>query len=513
MSETPLWAGEELADAAGGTWDGGPPATAIGGFSIDTRELGPGDVFVALKSNRDGHDFVTAAFEAGAAAALVAAGYERKPGDGALLRVSETLEALEKIGKASRARLPDSARVVAVTGSAGKTTTKEMLRAMFEAIAPGRVHASVKSFNNHWGVPLTLARMPRETAFGVFEIGMNHAGEIGPLSRMVRPHVAVVTTIAAAHLGNFNSLEEIAEAKAEIFEGLEPGGFAILPRDAPHFVVLARAASRATGELLADILGHTAARVMSFGESPDADTIIDKVELATERSRAMLLLGRHDGCHIEVGVPGRHNVANATAAVCAWFAADGPRLTADNSVVRGEAYRGYKAALEALADLKLEPAGRGQVTRIGDITLIDESYNANPASMAAALKTMALYPRREIEATAFSPKRRSRRVAVLGDMLELGDDSNRLHGELAAPIAEAGIDLVHCCGPHMAALHTILPDATRGAYFEEASDALAACVVAGLEPGDVVMVKASNGSRLGPVVAAIRSHLQEKQAG
>jgi UDP-N-acetylmuramoyl-tripeptide--D-alanyl-D-alanine ligase len=238
-----LWTFSELVSAAGGEADGAP-GLAVTGFSIDTRTIAPGEVFVALKDQRDGHDFVTAAFAAGAAAAIVSDGYVRGDGDGALIRVADTLRALEAVGRAARARLSPEARVIAVTGSVGKTTTKDMLRAACAALGP--THASDKSYNNHWGVPLTLARMSAGTRYAVFEIGMNHAGEITPLTRLVRPHVALVTTVENAHIESFESEEGIADAKAEIFLGLEPGGTALINLDNRHGPRLVRAA-RAQG--------------------------------------------------------------------------------------------------------------------------------------------------------------------------------------------------------------------------------------------------------------------------
>ena len=297
----PLWTWDELIAAAGGVADGAP-THAVTGFSLDSRAVGTGDVFVALKDQRDGHDFVEAAFEAGAAAALVDHNYRRKPGDGALIRVDDTLRGLETIGIAARARLGADARVVAVTGSAGKTGTKEMLRACLSRL--GATHAPEKSFNNHWGVPLTLARMPRDTRYGVFEIGMNHAGEITPLTRMVRPHAAIVTTVEAVHLGHFGSVAEIADAKAEIFAGLVPGGAAIVNRDNPHFERLAMQA-RSRG-----------ARVIPFGRHAGAEARMLAETLGPDGSEVTVQCasGPIEFC---IGAPGAHIAGNALSVVAA----------------------------------------------------------------------------------------------------------------------------------------------------------------------------------------------------
>ena len=464
----PLWTWDELIAAAGGVADGAP-AHAITGFSLDSRAIGAGDVFVVLKDQRDGHDFVEAAFKAGSAAALVDRAYQRKPGDGALIRVGDTLRGLEAIGIAARARLGAEARVVAVTGSAGKTGTKEMLRACLSRL--GATHAPEKSFNNHWGVPLTLARMPRDTRYGVFEIGMNHAGEITPLTRMVRPHAAVVTTVEAVHLGHFGSVEEIADAKAEIFTGLVPGGAAIINRDNPHFERLAMQA-RSEG-----------ARVVAFGRHAGAEVRMLAETLGPDGSEVTIQCTSGQ-LAFRIGAPGAHIAGNALAAVAAIEAL-------------GAGPHDLRLAIEALAGLGA-PAGRGARERLaiggGSLLLVDESYNANPASMRAALAALALVPR------AASP----RRIAVLGDMLELGPRSAALHAELAADVEVAGIDLLFAAGPHMKHLYDRIDTARRGAWAER-SDELVLPLLSTLAAGDVVVVKGSLGSRMGPVVQAVRS--------
>lgn len=482
---TGLWTFDNLVAAAEGRADGAP-GCAIGGFSIDTRSLEPGDVFVALKDQRDGHAFVTNAFAAGAAAALVAEGYERKTGDGALIRVSDPLAALEKIGRAARARLGPDARVVAVTGSAGKTTTKDMLRAAAEAVAPGAVHASVKSFNNHWGVPLTLARMPASTRFAIFEIGMNHAGEITPLSRMVAPHAAIVTTVEAVHLAHFGSVADIAEAKAEIFAGLVPGGAAIIPADNPHAAVLSERARDA------------GAGIVTFGEAQGASVRLVASDLSARPARVRVLAGGRIDVEYSLGLSGRHNALNSLAVVAALMS-----LGLDDEKIA--------TAIAALASIA-PPAGRGTqewLTEGGSawkkILLIDESYNANPASMRAALSNLHL-----VRHWTGGPIT-GRRIAVLGDMLELGADAPRLHAELNEAIDAAGVDLVFASGENMAHLFEALAPGKRGAWAADAKGIEKALLDA-VRPGDVVMVKGSNGSRMFVLVDALRKRYTDAPA-
>lgn len=477
-----LWTIDALVAAAGGRADGEVERNAaVTGISIDTRTLAPGELFVALKDQRDGHDFVPAAFAKGAAAALVAEHYQRKDGDGLLVRSNDVLKALEKIGAAARARLGREARVIAVTGSAGKTTAKEMLRL---ALAPfGVCHASDKSFNNHWGVPLTLARMPQSTRFGVFEIGMSHAGEITPLTRLVRPDVAIVTTVEAAHLAAFASVEDIARAKAEIMEGLVPGGVAVLNRDNPHYGLLRAAAVARAG-----------VNVVSFGQCavPQGDGA-GSLRLIGVAPRGVGTSIRARWGHdtgidtpareiaFTIRASGHHMVLNALAV-----------LAACNAV--GADVDKAAAALATFGP----PAGRGSREDVlvsgGAILLIDESYNANPASMAAALAAMASVPR----------DRYPRRVAVLGDMLELGDRAVALHTELSGAMAAAGIDIAFAAGPMMRHLYDALPPACRGMW-AETSAGLETVLKERLAAGDVVMIKGSNGSRMAPLVALVRS--------
>jgi UDP-N-acetylmuramoyl-tripeptide--D-alanyl-D-alanine ligase len=461
----PLWTFSELSAALGSEPEDGADQP-ITGISIDTRTLQIGDLFVALKDQRDGHDFVSSAFKAGAAAALVSESYTRQPTDGVLFRVPETLKGLEALGRAARARLGVGARVVAVTGSAGKTGTKEMLRACLAHL--GATHASEKSYNNHWGVPLTLARMPREAQFGIFEIGMNHAGEIRPLTKMVRPHAAIVTTVEAVHLEHFPSVEAIADAKGEIFEGLVPGGTAIIKYDNPH------------ADRLTAIAEHCGARAVTFGFGANADVRGDDLKLGHDGSALTVRFGERR-VPLRLAMPGRHIAENALAVAAAIDA-----IGAD-----------VEKALSVLADLQ-PPSGRGarSVLHIGggEALLIDESYNANPASMRAALATLASVPRQKF----------SRRIAVLGDMLELGADAPALHEGLKDAVEEAGIDLIFACGPHMKGLYEALPKSKKGGY-ASTSSLLQGTLLSNLRRGDVIMVKASNGTRLGPVVAALKA--------
>jgi UDP-N-acetylmuramoyl-tripeptide--D-alanyl-D-alanine ligase len=458
----PLWQWDELAAAAESRADGTPDA-AVTGFSIDTRTLAAGDVFVALEAERDGHAFIADAFVKGAAAALVSKGYRRGKGDGALLRSGGTsLDALEAIGRAARVR--SNARIAAVTGSAGKTGTKEMLRLCLSEIGP--THASEKSYNNHWGVPLTLARMPRDAAFGVFEIGMNHAGEITPLTQMVRPHAAVITTVEPVHLEFFPSVEAVAEAKAEILLGLVPGGTAVLPRDNPHFDFLKQRAS-AVG-----------AKVVDFGFSQNAAVHAIQANLDARGSSVIAGMGTQRFPY-RVGAPGEHYVRNSLAVLAAVLA------------LGAGAMRALPALLRVTA-----PPGRGQRITLdvpgGRILLIDESYNANPASVRAALAAMATTPREDYP----------RRIAVLGDMLELGASSADLHRGLEDAVDAAGIDQLFACGPLTRALFDAIDTGRRGAWAPD-SAALEPLLLAAVRAGDAVMIKGSLASRMAPLAQAL----------
>ena len=456
----PLWQWDDVVAAAQGDGEG-VPALRITGFSIDTRSLTPGDVFVALKDTRDGHEFIPAAFKAGAAAAIVSRSYARSGAGGALLRVDDPLRALEGIARAARAR--SNARIVAITGSVGKTGTKEMLRLCLALAGP--THAAEKSYNNHWGVPLTLARMPADSAFAVCEIGMNHPGEIAPLAQMVRPHVAVVTTVEPVHLGYFETVEAIAEAKAEIFTGLVPGGTAVLPRDNPHFALLRERAS-AVG-----------AQIVTFGYHEEAEFRALQVDLGPKGSSVIAGHGSQRFPY-RVGAAGEHYVRNSLAVLATLGAAGADAMR----------------CLPALARVAA-PVGRGARTLLdapgGQILLIDESYNANPASVRAALAAMAATPR-----DAFA-----RRVAVLGDMLELGGAAEELHRGLKEAIDAAGVDLVLACGPMMQLLLEELAPERRA--WAPTSTELEAILLGIVQAGDVVMIKGSLGMRMAPLVAAM----------
>jgi len=452
----------EILAATGGRGKG-LTGDGISSISIDSRELGPDALFVAIKGDRfDGHDFVPTALANGAAAALVSEGKANEAG-ARLVVVPDALEGLRDLARAARAR--SAARIVAVTGSAGKTTTKEAIRTVLGAAGP--THYSIKSFNNHWGVPLMLARMPREAEFGVFELGMNHAGEISPLTRLVRPHVAVVTTVAAAHLEFFDSVEGIARAKGEIFEGLEPGGTAIINADHDYVGVLIEVAKAA------DV-----GKIVTYGFAEDADWRIESAQLAGEHMHAIV---RHGDAVVPLSIKahGRHMIANAVAALA----------------VAEEIGVNRDTALSALAQFGA-PEGRGQATLLGPATrpllLVDESYNANSASMAAAM---------DVFAAQDAPG--GRKVLVLGDMLELGEKGPALHAALKDAVLATGADAVYLVGPSMAALADALGPQVVTDH-KNTIDEIAQSVLAGLAYGDAVMVKGSNGVRLSGLVKQIR---------
>ncbi len=470
----PLWTFEDFLDGTRGR-PIGPSRKEITGISIDTRTLRPGEAFFAIKGERfDGHDFVPRALGLGAATAVVSE--ERLPALGRtrdlLVVVDDVLEALGDLGRAARTR--SRAKIVAVTGSVGKTSTKEMLAHILGGQA--RVHSSASSFNNHWGVPLTLSRLSADADYGVFEIGMNHAGEITPLTQMIRPDVALITTVEPVHLQYFPNVEDIARAKAEIFAGVVPGGAGVINRDNPHFALLREIA-----------LASGVERIAGFGEHPDAEARAESIELMTASSE---VTARIFGIRFTytIGAPGKHIVQNSLAALAAVALMDGDVGAAAE-------------ALETLAPSK----GRGARIEIvvdgGRITLIDESYNANPASMGAALALLA----------QVRPARGRHRVAVLGDMLELGPTEGELHAGLAEPLADANADRVYLAGPRMAALWEVLPESRRGAYRQTAAELLP-ILAEELAAGDVVMVKGSNASRLGPLVAALKQHFEPDSA-
>lgn len=458
-----LWTSEEADQATGGAstrpWQ-------ARGVSIDSRQVVEGDLFIALKGpNHDGHAFVDTALATGAAAAMVERPYAARFPDRPLIAVDDTTRGLEALGIAARARC--GARVAAVTGSVGKTGTKEML-----ALALGRqglTHASKGNLNNHYGAPLSLARLPRQADFAVFELGMNHAGEIEPLSRMVRPHAAIVTTVEAVHLEFFADETGIADAKAEIFAGIEPGGAALINADNRHADRLAARAAEAG-----------VARILRFGMGDEADIrLLAYVPDATGSRIEADCLGQRIAYRL--GAPGRHWAQNSLG-VLGMVAA----LGADPV-----------AAGKALADIR-PPQGRGAwevlaLAEGGSLTLIDESYNASPPAVRAAVAVLE----------AGMPGPGGRRILVLGDMLELGPDGAAIHAALAPDIQSAGIDLVFASGPLSKHLYDALPAAIRGGHASD-SAALAPMVTAALKSGDLVCVKGSLGSRMKTVVAAIR---------
>ena len=463
-----LWTAEEAAAATGGRVKGGWQAT---GVSIDSRTVAPGDLFVALRGpNFDGHGFVSAALAAGAAAALVAEPPTEVAGDARLLTVADTFLAMEALGRAARRRT--TARVMAVTGSVGKTGTKEALLACLSAQAP--TTATLGSLNNHWGVPLSLARLPADCRFGVFELGMNHAGEIGPLSQQVRPEVGLITTIAPAHMEFFASLEAVADAKAELFEGMEAGGVAILNRDNDQYQRLRQAAiSRGL-------------RVRDFGGASQADARVTACSdiVTAGLATGSMVSAEIDGVRLDyrLSVPGRHLVVNSLGVLLTVQALGGSVENAAHTLgvlnpVKG---RGTRRSVRLGAD------------GAGAFTLIDESYNASPAAMAAAFQVLG----------AAVPEAGARRLAVLGDMRELGECADAFHADLAEPLNAAGIDAVFCCGPHMRALFERLPEARRGGHTID-SAALAPMLAERVRAGDVVLVKGSAGSRMNAVVAAL----------
>jgi UDP-N-acetylmuramoyl-tripeptide--D-alanyl-D-alanine ligase len=445
-----LWSSAEAETATLGKASG---IFGVGGLSIDTRTLKEGDLFVALQGdNRDGHDFVRAAFEAKAGAALVT---HRPDGvTGPLLTVAHTQRGLEDLARAARAR--SNARIVAVTGSAGKTTTKEILALVCNAL--GRTHASVASYNNHWGVPLSLAALPRDAEYGVFEVGMNHFGELRNLVSFVRPHVALITTIAPAHLEFFGNCESIADAKSEIFEGLELGGAALIPADSDYADRLTARARQA----------HVS-RIVSFGKKGDARLISFTSEGEGMRVKADILGTAVDAL---VGAPGAHIAQNVVGALAAVALLDGDVLNA-------------AAALRNFTALK----GRGARFTTAGIDVIDDSYNANPASMSAALALLG---------TA-----KGRKIAVLGDMLEMGEGGIAHHAGLAAPIEDNKVDLVFTAGAQMHHLWNALPASRRGGHAANSAELLPQ-LVAALAPGDTVLVKGSNGARMSVIIEALK---------
>ncbi len=466
------WSSRELCHALGCE---GVGAWTASGVSIDSRTLQTGDLFVALQGpNHDGHDHVARAFHDGAVAAVVS----RQPDDltedalsgdtlsdlAPLLVVGDTMIALEDLGRAARHRM--AGKVIAVTGSVGKTGTKEMLRLAFEG--QGLVSVSAGNLNNQFGVPLSLSRMAAETDYGVFEVGMNHPGEIRPLAKMIQPHVVVVTSVDAVHLEYFDSVEQIVDAKAEIFEGLAPGGLAIINRDNMHYPRLAHAA-KVTG--VKNIIG--------FGEHDDCQARLVSLAQRDGHSRIEAVICG-ETVNFELHVPGRHHVMNSLAVLAAVSSVGG----------------NLQSAAETLKGFAL-PKGRGAQSRIrlgdgGEVLIIDESYNASPPSMHSALDILG----------GINPVKTGRRIAVLGDMLELGVSAPEMHRNLLDIIIRNNVDMVFACGPLMENLWSDLPDGLRGGY-SISPEKVALIVASILQQGDVVMVKGSLGSRVGVIVDAL----------
>jgi UDP-N-acetylmuramoyl-tripeptide--D-alanyl-D-alanine ligase len=464
-----LWTTQELVAATGGVLRGavrGP----MNGVSIDSRSIAHGDIFVAIKGDKlDGHDFVATALKAGAGVAVVTHATDEMCSAGAVLQVADDpLRGLQNMGRAARAW--NRGQIVAVTGSVGKTSTKEMLRVALGA--SGLTHASAASFNNHWGVPLTLARMPRQSAYGVFEIGMNHGGEITPLVKMVQPHVAIVTAIAASHLGHFSSLDGIAEAKAEIFSGVVSGGAAIINQDSPYFDFLSQKA-KACG--IKTIVG--------FGRSAQASVRLEHLALhATCCCVSVDVMG--EKVTYKLGVPGEHMAMNSLAVLAAvkLMGADLARATMELAHAQPAKGRGVQERLR-IAE--------------GEFLLIDESYNANPASVEAALALVS----------NIKPRKNGRRIAVLGDMLELGEFGPDLHAGVYDFLKQHQIDLLYAAGPLMAQLWQRTPETLRGAYAATSFE-LKEVLLDALRPDDIVMVKGSLGSRMGILVEALRAKFE-----
>jgi len=452
----PLWSAFDVAAAVDGEVHG---AFAASGVAFDSREVGPGDLFIALKGEAtDGHRFLEKAFAAGAAGAIAS---DACPGPH--VRVADTHDALILLGIAARARM--QGKVIGITGSVGKTGTKEALFACLDRALPGKVHRSVKSYNNHTGVPLSLARMPADTRIGIFEMGMNHEGELAALTRLVRPDVAIVTAIAPAHSAHFASEEAIADAKSEVFEGLEPGGIAIIPYDSPH------------RERLIEGALPFASRILTFGTRKGADIRLQDV-VPMETGTLVSLVLPDAELTFTIAPPGEHWVSNAMAVIAAVWAVGGDLAAA------GLAF----AELPGLA-------GRGQQSRVpvgdGEALLIDESYNANPASMAATLKVLGA-------------EKADRKIAILGDMRELGPRSPVFHADLADPLRAAGVDFALLVGTDIRALANALEGRIEFAHVPDADAAIAA--LAGLiAPGDAILIKGSNAIGLARLVEHLRS--------
>lgn len=458
-----IWTAKDARAAMKGVCSGDWQAS---GISIDSRTIQKGDLFFAIVGdNSDGHLYVADAIQKGAVAAVVSKSIDGVPAE-KMVMVADPFKAMQDLAIAARAR--SNATIIGITGSVGKTGTKEFLASAFRSL--GQTHASIKSYNNHWGVPFTLSSMHAGADYGIFEMGMNHADEITPLSRMVRPDISIITTIAPVHVGNFhNGIEGIASAKAEILDGMSAGGKIILPRDNEWFEYLQSAAMKKGIE------------VYSFGEDNNADARLENVIEAANGTRVTAKIG-DEQIDYKLQIVGRHIAVNSLAVLMAVKLAGGDVK---------------KAAKAMSAQEPIIGRGKRELLDIGDssnpVTLIDESYNANPAAMKAAFKVLALV----------DPGRGGRRIAILGDMLELGEGGPRHHADLALPLKAANVDLVYTCGKLMKNLHDALPANQRGVHKDNSAE-LAQIVPDVLVPGDVVMVKGSLGSKMGTIVEALR---------
>ncbi|MEQ8287025.1 UDP-N-acetylmuramoyl-tripeptide--D-alanyl-D-alanine ligase [Thalassospira sp.] len=464
MTKAVLWTAGDAATATGGKTTGDWSVT---GISIDSRKVSKGDLFIALKGpNFDGHKFAQAALDAGAHAVMVSDARGITETDKVLL-VDDTMAALERLGIAGRAR--SSAKIIAITGSVGKTGTKEALKYVLSQ--QGKTHASPASFNNHWGVPISLATLPSDAQYGVLEIGMNHPGEISPLVKMAKPSVALITTVVGAHTEFFKDEGEIAMAKAEIFDGLDTDGTVILNRDNLHYFALARRAKE---------IGLT--DIKCFGTDAMANYRLFEANIVTDGSAVRARVGGRD-LEYFIGCPGEHWVLNSLAVLGCVEA-----IGADT-----------ERAARDLADVT-PPAGRGEISTIkvpsgdGTFTLIDDAYNANPTSMMAGIKVLA----------QSKPGENGRKIAVVGDMRELGDDAIKMHADLHQPLTALEIDRVYSVGPLMAELDKTLPAERNAGHFDTAEDAIDP-IKADLRDGDVVLIKGSLGIYVSKIVSALKS--------
>ncbi len=470
MTNTPLWTSVEIIDAVAGKCENAN--WYANGVSIDSRSVENEDLFIAIIGpENDGHDYVQMALDNGASAALVSKLPDDCKDTSRLIFVEDTQTGMEQLGAAARAR--SSAKIIAVTGSVGKTGTKEALAHVLSA--QGKTHYSIGSFNNHWGVPLSLSRMSRDAEYGIFELGMNHAGELGPLSKMVRPHVAIITTVAVAHLEFFKNTTEIAEAKAEVFEGLEEKGVALINVDNEHGALLLQRAQNLNIET-----------IIGFGKEENADVRLEEILLMPHSSEISAKINDHK-YRFTLAVPGEHWAMNIMAV-----------LGAVDSIGADVA-----AATKALSTM-VPPSGRGVLVTAhcptGDFTIIDESYNASPIAMQAAFSVLK---RKKTE-------NQGRKIAVLGDMRELGEKSAEIHKSLAIDLSDDGVDMVYACGPNMRHLFDALPADKKSGYASN-SEELAGMLVVAVQSDDIVLIKGSLGSKMKLILEALLAVASERK--